>query len=250
MTARMESQGLVATEGSGPGVQLMGGLGRVGALVRRHGAGAAAEIVINFALPYLIYGWAKPALGEAGALIASSAPPIVWSLIEFARRRRVDALSMLVLAGIVLSLAAFVGGGSVRLLQLREKLVTGLIGLVFLGSALIGRPLIYHLARAGMVRRGSSELARFEGLRGERSFRHSMTLMTVVWGVGLIAEAAVAGMLVFALTIPQYLLVAPIVGNAAMGALGLWTFWYARRRRRIGAAQRSGDAASLPPARR
>jgi hypothetical protein len=81
------------------------------------------------------------------ALLASSAPPIAWSLVEFARHRRVDALSVLVAAGIVLSLLAMIGGGGPKFLQLRENLVTGIIGLVFLGSALI-----YQLARAGMRR--------------------------------------------------------------------------------------------------
>ena len=42
---------------------------------------------------------------------------------------------MLELGGIVLSLLAFFGSGSARFLQLREKLVTVMIGLVFAGSA-------------------------------------------------------------------------------------------------------------------
>ena len=49
---------------------------------------------------------------------------------------------LLVIAGIVLSLQASVGGGSARLLQLRENLVTGLIGLVFLVSIAAGHPLV------------------------------------------------------------------------------------------------------------
>ena len=131
---------------------------------RQHGPGLAVEALVNFVLPLLVYDWIKPGHGDVQALMASSIPPIIWSLVEFVRRRRVDAVSMLVLAGIALSLLAFLGGGSVKLLQLREKLVTVLIGLVFLGSAAIGKPLIYQLARAGLARRSSSELAEFEGI--------------------------------------------------------------------------------------
>lgn len=90
--------------------------------------------------PLLVYDLIVSRIGEVGALIASSAPPILWSLAEFARSRRVDALSMLVLSRIVLSVLAILGGSSARLLQLG----TTLIGLVFLGSAAIGRPLIFH----------------------------------------------------------------------------------------------------------
>ena len=212
--------------------------------LRANGVGLATEVAVNFVAPYLIFGWAKPHWGEVDALIASSAPPIVWSLIEFARRRRVDALSILVLAGIALSLLAYAGGGGVRMLQLREKLVTALIGCIFLGSAVIRRPLIYQLARATLARRGSAELDGFVALRDNPYFRRTMTVMTVVWGVGLVAEAAVAGALVFTMSVKQFLIVGPIVGNGTMAALGLWTFWYSRRQRRKGEARREAVARS------
>ena len=206
-------------------------LRRAAGYLRPSGLTLGAEIVVNFVLPCVIYDRASPALGDVGALIVSSAPPLVWSLVEFARRRRVDAVSLLALAGIALSLLAFVGGGSAHLLQLREKLVTALIGLVFLGSAAVGRPLIYQLARAGLARRKPSELAAFEGLRDNSCFRRSMTFMTLVWGFGLLAEAALSCVLVYTLSVREYLIVSPVLGNASMGALGLWTFWYSRRKR-------------------
>ena len=211
--------------------------------VRKNGVRMAVEVGINFVLPYVIYDQTKAALGDVDALIASSGPPVVWSLVEFARRRRVDALSMLVLGGIVLSVLAVFGGGSVHLLQLREKLVTALIGMVFLGSAAIGRPLVYQLARAGMVRSGSSELAGFEALRDNAFFRRSMTVMTLVWGFGLVGEAAASCALVYTLSVREYLIVGPVMGNAAMGALGLWTFWFSRRQKRLGQARREALAA-------
>ncbi len=218
--------------------------------LRANGATLVAEVAANFVFPYVIYDQAKPALGEVGALIASSAPPILWSLFEFARRRRVDALSLLVLAGIVLSGLAYFGGGSAHLLQLREKLVTALIGLVFLVSAALRRPLAYQLARAGILRRSPSDLADFEGLRDNAFFKRSMTLITVVWGVGLLCEAAVSGVLVYSVSVREYLIIGPVIGNAAMATLGLWTFWYSRRQKRLGQARRAAAAslaASAPP---
>ena len=217
---------------------------KAGLFVRQHGAGIAVEVVINFALPFLIYDLARRDLGDVHALIAASGPPIVWSLVEFARKRRVDAVSMLVLAGIALSLLAFIGGGGARFLQLREKLVTALIGLVFLGSAAIGRPLIYQLARASMRRRSASEAAEFEARRDDLRFRRVMTTMTLVWGFGLVGEAAASAALVFQMSIGTYLLVSPVLGYGTMGGLSLWTFWYARRQRRKGDARRAAEAAA------
>ena len=154
------------------------------------------EGFVNFAFPYLIYSWAQPRLGDVNALIASSGPPILWSVVEFGRNRRIDALSVIVLLGLGLSLVAFLGGGSVRFLQLREKLVTVIIGIVFLGSAAIGRPLMYGLVRAFLTRANDPELRRVESLRYNSGFRAAMTIMTVVWGAGLLADAAVSIVLV------------------------------------------------------
>ncbi len=207
--------------------------------VRERGAGIAVEALFNFILPLVVYDLTKPHLGEVGGLLTSSGPPIAWSLFLLARDRRVDALSILVLAGIALSLLAFLGGGSVKLLQLRERLVTVLIGLVFLGSAAIGKPLIYELARATMRRRSSSELEEFEGLRDNVHFRRAMTVMTVVWGFGLVGEAAVSVALVFTLSVHDYLIAGPILGYGTSGALGLWTFLYSREKRRLGAARQA-----------
>jgi hypothetical protein len=206
------------------------------ALDRKTLGSIAIELLVNFLLPYVIYVKAEAGIGQVHALLAASLPPIIWSVIEFARKRRVDAVSILVLAGIVLSLLAFFGGGSARFLQLRENLVTGLIGLAFLGSAAIGHPLIYQLARAGKLRKSQAEAERFEALRDKQHFRRGMTIMTLVWGFGLIAQTIVACMLVFRISIRHYLVVSPIIGYGIMGGLALWTFWYVKRMKRRGAA--------------
>ena len=221
--------------------------------LRRNGLTILREGGINIVLPYLIYSTAQPIYGDVNGLIASSAPPIVWSIIEFARHRRVDFLSLFVLLGIVLSLLAFLGGGGVKFLQLREKLVTVIFSFIFLGSAAIGRPIIYELARAGMKRSNQTEeLERFEKLRENTMFKRSMMLMTLVWGFGLLADALVSIALVYTVPVKEYLIASPIIGYATTGSLALWTFWYARRRRREGEAARAAQvqAGSATPERR
>ncbi len=221
----------------------MARLAKVLEFIRGNGSTIAVEATVNFILPYVIFAFAQPHYGDVQALILSSIPPILWSIVEFARHRRIDALSMLVLLGIVLSLVAVAGGGSARFLQLREKLVTVIIGFVFLGSALIGKPLIYQLARAQMVRNSSSELEEFESLRSNKYFRRTMMVLTVVWGLGLLADAAISIALVYTLTIKAYLAVSPFVSYGMTGALSLWTFLYVRRQRRKGAERRAALAA-------
>lgn len=75
-----------------------------------------AELAVNFVLPWVVYRLALPSWGESGALYASAVPPLLWGIVEFARTRRVDALSAIALLGIALSIALMAGGGSPRLL--------------------------------------------------------------------------------------------------------------------------------------
>lgn len=213
-------------------------LARVTAYLRKEGSRISLELLVNFILPFAIYSYAQAPLGDVGALLISSVPPILWSLVEFARHRRLDALSVLVICGIALSLLAMLGGGGVRLLQLREKLVTALIGLVFVGSAAVGKPLVFELARATMRRKSEEEAAEFEGLQVHVGFRRTMTIMTLVWGFGLLADVAISVVLVFELSIREYLIVNPILGYGTMGALSLWSFLYGRRAKRRGEARR------------
>jgi hypothetical protein len=212
---------------------------RIITYLRTNGGHILVEALVNFILPFVIYSYAEAPLGDVRALLASSAPPIAWSLVEFARHRRADALSILVLAGIAMSLLAMIGGGGAKFLQLRENLVGGVIALVFLGSALIGKPLIYELARTSMRRKSEGEAQEFEALKVHAGFRRTMTVMTLVWGLGLLAHVAVAVALVFALSIRDYLIVSPILGYGTMCALTLWTFLYGQRAKRRGEARQA-----------
>ncbi|WP_182948657.1 VC0807 family protein [Gluconacetobacter takamatsuzukensis] len=190
----------------------------------------ALDLAVNFAAPALIYDRMQAAWGDVDALLASSMPPLLWSIGGFLRNRRVDALSLLSLAGIALSLLAFLGGGSARMLELREKMVTFLIGLAFLGSAAIGKPLVAALARATVARESAQALADFDAHRNTPGMRRAIMVMTLVWGAGLLADVAVSVVLIYSLPIATYLVVGPILGYVTMGGLALWTVAYRRYR--------------------
>lgn len=185
------------------------------------------ELAVNLLLPWLAYRLAVPHWGETGGLIASAVPPLVWSAVELARFRRIDALSVMVLLGIVLSIAAMALGGSPRMLLLRESLVSGAIGVAFLISLLMPRPLVFYLARATVAREMADGAARIEALWRERpAFASSLRLMTVVWGAGLTGETALRAWMALTWPIERFLVVSPFIGYGIYGALLLWTLWY------------------------
>ena len=200
--------------------------------LRTHGPTIAVEVVVNLVGPVIIFDLVQPRYGDVAGLLASSLPPLVWSIGGLVRNRRLDALSIMVLAGIALSLIAMAGGGSAQFLQLREKLVTFLIAMGFLGSAAIGRPLIGPLARATVARESAEALAKFDAARGEGRLNRMIMVMTLGWGFGLLADFAVSVVLIETLSVAQYLVVGPIIGYVTIGGLTLWTVFYRRRARR------------------
>lgn len=190
----------------------------------------ALDLSFNLLLPWVAYKLAEPRWGEFGGLVASALPPLLWSLVELVRHKRLDALSMMILAGIGLSLFALMLGGNPKLLLVRESLISGLIGVAFLISAPLGKPLVYHLARA-MARRQEADdgCAAFDEWWQEPGSRHMLRGITWGWGFGLSAEALLRGWLAWHLESERFLLISPFVSYGLIGLLLLWTIWYRKR---------------------
>lgn len=186
------------------------------------------ELAANILAPWAVYSLLAPAYGATIGLIGSALPPLLWSLFELVRTRRLDAVSVIVLTGILLTVLATMLGGSPKLLQIRENAVSGLVGVAFLASLLLRRPLLYHLAAAIFARQGPEAQARLETFiatpRGVGFFRH----ITLLWGIGLILQTSVMVWLVFVWPIGTYLLLSPVIGYGMLGLLFAGTFWYRR----------------------
>lgn len=206
--------------------------------------GFGIEIFVNAVLPWLVYTQAQPSLGRVHALMASAVPPIVWSVIQLVRKRRLDAFSLFVIAGIGLSLLAFLGGGSYRFLELREHLTSGVMALVFLGSVAIRRPLMIPLLRSIMQRKPQAQDAKAQRLLADRRW---LTLLTLGIGLLLLAQTAVAVGLVFTLPVRDFLIVSPIVGYVLLGLfLGVILLYTKHRERTVWAEAEQGEGESSP----
>ncbi|WP_423821462.1 VC0807 family protein [Salinisphaera sp. SPP-AMP-43] len=203
----------------------------------------AATIVVNIIAPYVIYIVLEAHMSRFGALLCSSIPPLLQSVASVIRRRRIDTMAALVLSGIALSLLLIALGGSARLLLIRESLLTGVFGVVFLASLLLPRPLIFYLARQNdMVGEGGHEY--FELRWQNASFRRAMRLITALWGAGLLVEAAVRTVLAETLSISRFLLISPFVQFAIMAALAGLTIIYVRRLKSRSDTEVTDDASS------
>jgi hypothetical protein len=194
-----------------------------------NGSKLAIELFVNIAAPWLVYTALNPHFGEFVGLAASAAPPTLWSLYELLRFRKLDALSILVLSGIALSLLAIGLGGSPRMLMVRDNLLSVPIGLAFLLSALTRRPLIYYIAGAMFARESPARRASFEANWRRPHVLRGLRVMSAVWGAGLTAQGALLGLWALTWPIGRFLIVSPIVGYGTIIALAAWTYWYQGR---------------------
>jgi hypothetical protein len=190
-----------------------------------------SAVFINLVLPWLAYRLAHPQWGQPGALLASALPLIAWMTWDMARHRHFDALSCVVLLGIVLSIAAATLSGAPSRLTLDEPLVSGMIGVAFLVSLALPRPMVFYMARSTIARESVESARKFEQDWRERPMLATrIRIMTLVWGVGLTAENVLRTLLVWgAESDPRAVLASNGVRYGFYAGLTLWTIWYRRR---------------------
>jgi hypothetical protein len=182
-------------------------------MVRRE---VAKLLLIDAVAPYVVYEIAQPYTGDLAALALSALPPAVESVWSVIRKRKLDAISALVLAGIGVSLVLIALGGSERVLLLRDSLITSIVGIVVAISAVFPKPILYYL---------------FRQVQGGEPALGPMRVLSIVMGLGLVAEMGVRTAMVYAMTTSRFLLVSPFVQYGLTGLLVVWAVLYMRRHR-------------------
>ena len=160
---------------------------------KRAGGGKRAfviDVVLNVVLPYAAYVALRHAGQSDGrALVLSSVLPAIVALSSLVQRRRINALSLLVILATALSLLAVALSGSAWFALIRPSFVTGLIACVFLASLALQRPALFYLARDTTCPTQAAASA-FEAKWASAVFRRTMRRLTLVWAVFLGGEAA------------------------------------------------------------
>ena len=202
------------------------------------------DIALNATIPATLYLFAKHVLfqSEFSALLWAAVFPSLKSTHDLIKRRTLDPVALLVLLGLVTSMAAVLFGGDPRLLLIRESLFTGAFGLVCLISLLFPRPIMFYFGRYFLAGRDEQRRAIFNERWYNPIVRRAHRLVTLTWGLVYVGEFLLRVSLIYSLSTATVLALAPfLTGLATIGTI-LWTFWYAHRVRvRLGPA-RSGAA--------
>ena len=177
------------------------------------------------------------------ALVLSGILPAIGIAIKLVQRRRIDAVGILVLAGIAVGTILGLVTHDPKLVLMEGSVGTGLFGVACLGSLWTSLPLIYRFALE-FKGEDTPQGREFSSLWQYPAFRHAFNLFTIVWGATYLAEAAARVALVELTSTSTALAVSKFMPHVVAGALILWMTDYGRRAQRRRAAQ---EAAAQQP---
>ncbi|MDQ2894400.1 MAG: DUF2207 domain-containing protein [Actinomycetota bacterium] len=179
------------------------------------------------------------------SLVLSGILPAVNVAIGVARRRRLDAIGFLVLLGIAATAALGLITNSPKALLLRASVATALFGLVCVGSLWTRRPLIFRFALEFTgpdtpKGRDFADRWRYSGFR--RTFR----VITAVWGIAYLAEAAARVIIIESTSTGTAYGISKLLPYAVAGIVVAWMIPYGMRAKRKGERRGAEAQASTP----
>ena len=186
------------------------------------------SLIINGAIPVIVYNLLTDYYSSFVSLLIATLIPLGDNLYHIVKHKKADAFGLFMLTGFILSLLAFMLGGNERLILLRESMVTGLLGLIFIASLFFAKPLIYHFAIKFTSESASDQKGKFEKNWEVPYFRTVLRIMTAIWGIALLGEAIIKTLLVFELSITAFLAISQLIFYSVIGAAIIFTVVYRR----------------------
>ncbi len=198
------------------------------------------NLVINGAFPLLLYVILKGrGVTDVPALVAGAVFPLGYTAWDLARARRIDVIAAISLFLIVVGAAASLISGGTRFTLVKESFFTGLSGLIFFGSLFAPRPLMFYIVQEFATGGDPQRSHAWTDLWQYQGFRHSMRMMTAMWGTAFIADALIRAGLTFILSTTLLLVVSPLLFFGVFALTLVLTIAYGKRAQRRGQAQQS-----------
>jgi len=214
---------------------------------------AVAKIVMfDIAGPLALYWWLRgQGRSTVTSLVLSGILPAVGVVLGIVSKRRIDVVGVVVLLGIAVGTALGLASGSARLVLLEGSVPTAIFGLVCLGSLRTARPLMYRFA-VEFIGQDTPRGKEFADLWRYEGFRHAFKVVTTVWGIAYLLEAAARVVIVESASTGNALAISKIMPFVVTGFLAAWNVAYARQSRRTGErlgaeAEAAAREAALPP---
>lgn len=187
------------------------------------------DLLIDGALPAILYQiLSRHGVADVPALTAGAIFPVANIIRKFIKTRSLDLIGAIVLIFLTIGVVSSLLSGNVMFVLIKESFITGLVGVMFLGSLLGKRPIIFYIARQFVAGENPERLEWWNGMWERERFRHTMRLMTTVWGLGYLIEAIVRVPIALLLPPGIVVIVSPILAIGTTVGLIIWTRFYGR----------------------
>jgi len=205
----------------------------------------SASLLINAVAPFVTYQLlSRLGVPTLTVLALTSVFPFGGLALAWARNRRLDGIGLVTLVVIAIGLAALILSHDPRLFLVNVSFSTGAFGAVCLASLGLRRPLMFYFGRQVSSGDDPLRLAEYDGLWRSATFRRTLRVVTVTWGVAYLVEAAARALIAWTQPAGLVLIVSPLLAYAVLGLLLVWSMAYAGDSLGCGGAVRRADPAA------
>ena len=194
----------------------------------------AMIVIFDVAAPLAAYSLLRSAgLTAVTALLLSGVFPALGVAIGAVLHHRLDVVGALVLAGIVVGTILGLVSHRARLVLAEGSVPTAIFGVACLGSLRARRPLMFSFALefTGPDTATGREMT---GLWQHEGYRRIFRIITVVWGIGFLLEAALRIVIVDNTSTGTALASSKVTPFVWAAILSAWTVAYGTRQRKRG----------------
>jgi hypothetical protein len=171
-------------------------------------------------VPVVVFYGAWKVTGLAGAVVCATLLSLAiagWQL----RANRGGALALATAVFVVIQALVALAAHSATVYLAQPVVLSACWGIVYLGSAVIGRPLIGVFANAWYPFPPA--------FRASAPYRREFAMQSVVWGVYCLARAGLRLAVLLGSGVGSFVLVSVVTGAPILIALVFWGIWHARR---------------------
>jgi hypothetical protein len=171
-------------------------------------------------VPVVVFYGAWKLTGLAGAVVSATLLSLAiagWQL----RANRGGALALATAVFVVIQALVALAAHSATVYLAQPVVLSACWGIVYLGSAVIGRPLIGVFANAWYPFPPA--------FRASAPYRREFAMQSVVWGVYCLARAGLRLAVLLGSGVGSFVLVSVVTGAPILIALVFWGIWHARR---------------------
>jgi len=196
--------------------------------IREHLPSAVWGAVVPIAVYFLV----RHHVGnDTQALLIAGGVSGAWVVFQFVRQRKIDMIGAIVLVGFALGVASStLLGGNTYVLKVRDAFFTVIFGIACVVTVFTHeRPTFFYFSRYFSAGNNPARVEAYNQLielpRGRQTFK----VLSLVWGIGLLAEGAFRMTLAELLHTGTYLAISPFITGSSIAALFAFTLVYTKR---------------------